>query len=405
MNKKRLWLLFFSTVILVSFISGCVGSGGQFGAPSRETATIGSIKGIVVAPNGDCFNDICVNPLITDGNPLPNADIILKSENHTLTGKTDCSGNYQISGLIDDGYVLYANHGDVWIKKAISPVTGDGGEANYFTTAQVILWEVVENSFPGSIPIKEIPTAIPIENLPQDLLDAVKAALADCRDAQKDKTVISLAKNFAYANFGAPCAPCVEPNFVTAVRIPDNPPTPTPEPTPDPTPTPKPDTITIPTSAQMTLLQHSYNQSDPYWNMTFDVALPPSTPGGSGQPGTEFDGWCIEENQYISAGVHQVKLYSYDNVPSDYKPTAQWDKVNWILNNSSGYSQDEIAQAIWNFTGNSSYSNSLVEAADQNGTGFVPESGQLMAVVVVPENQGNDDGLWTDQDLITVVDP
>jgi uncharacterized repeat protein (TIGR02543 family) len=206
-NRKKLWLLILTTVILTSFISGCIG-GGQFGAPSADSTV--TIKGVVVAPDNDCFTDTCSNPSIVEGEPLPNADIILQGDTHTLTGKTDCAGNYQISGLTDEGYILYANRGEVWIKKALSPVTGDGGEANYITTAQVILWEVIENTNPGAIAIKDIPTAIPFDAIPQEFIDAVKAALADCRDAQKDPTCLALAKNIAVANFGAPCG-CIEP--------------------------------------------------------------------------------------------------------------------------------------------------------------------------------------------------
>jgi hypothetical protein len=222
-NRKKLWFFVLTTVILTSFISGCIG-GGQFGAPSADSSV--TIKGVVVAPDNNCFTDTCANPSIIEGDPLPNADIILKGDTHTLTGKTDCAGNYQISGLADDGYILYANRGEVWVKKAISPVTGDGGEANYLTTAQVILWEVIESSSPGSIPIKDIPDAIPFENIPEEFYNAVKAALADCRDAQQDKTVIGLAKTYALANFGAPCAPCVE-------GTPDSTPCVCPTPTPD----------------------------------------------------------------------------------------------------------------------------------------------------------------------------
>lgn len=222
-----MWFFIFSTIILISFISGCIGGGGQFGAPSTDGTV--TIKGVVVAPENDCFTDGCSNPSILEGEPLPNADIILKGENQTLTGKTDCAGNYQISGLSEEGYVLYAIRGKVIVKKAISPVTGDGGEANSHTTAQVILWEVVESAFPGSIPIKDIPFAIPFENIPEEFSNAVKAALADCRDAQNDKEVLRLAKNFALANFGAPCAPCVEPS--------DDDPNTTPTPTPSSTST------------------------------------------------------------------------------------------------------------------------------------------------------------------------
>jgi hypothetical protein len=208
-NRKKLWFLVLTTIVLASLVSGCIG-GGQFGAPSTDSSV--TIKGVVVAPDNNCFTDTCANPSIIEGDPLPNADIILKGDTHTLTGKTDCAGNYQISGLSEEGYVLYAIRGKVIVKKAISPVTGDGGEANYHTTAQVILWEVVENAFPGSIPIKDIPFAIPFENIPEEFDAAVKAALADCRDAQNDKEVLRLARNFALTNFGAPCAPCVEPS-------------------------------------------------------------------------------------------------------------------------------------------------------------------------------------------------
>jgi hypothetical protein len=237
-NRKKLWLLILTTVILTSFISGCIG-GGQFGAPSADSTV--TIKGVVVAPDNDCFTDTCSNPSIIEGEPLPNADIILKGNNgQTLTGKTDCAGNYQISGLTDDGYILYANRGEVWIKKALSPVTGDGGEANYITTAQVILWEVIENTNPGAIAIKDIPTAIPFDAIPQEFIDAVKAALADCRDAQQDPTVINIAKSYVNANFGAPCQPCVNP-------------------TPQPTPTPVPGCVDDPPEADFTI---NYIQAD-----------------------------------------------------------------------------------------------------------------------------------------------
>lgn len=407
MNKKSLWVLIFSSIILVTMVTGCIG-GGQFGAPSKETSLISAIKGIVVAPNGGCFVDICNNPLVTDGDPLPNANIILKGNNgQTITGKTDCAGNYEITGLTDEAYLLYANRGDVWIKKAISPITGDGGQANYKTTAQVILWEVIESLVPGSISMKDIPSAIPIENIPQDLINAVKTALVSCRDAQKDSEVIKLAKKFAFANFGAPCV-CAAPNFVTAVRIPNVVPTPTPDPTPDPspdptpdpTPTPKIDTVNIPPSAKMYLYQHSSDPNNPYWTMHFDKELPPNSPGGSGTAGTVYNGWCIEEFTTISSGKdYSVQLYSYNNPPSNYT-TAQWDKVNWILNNSSGYDQNQIQQAIWNYTGNNSYNNDLIQAAELYGAGFVPEAGQLMAVVVIPDTETHDY-----QNLITVVDP
>ena len=72
MNRKKLWLLILTTVILTSFISGCIG-GGQFGAPSADSTV--TIKGVVVAPDNDCFTDTCSNPSIIEGEPLPNQTV------------------------------------------------------------------------------------------------------------------------------------------------------------------------------------------------------------------------------------------------------------------------------------------------------------------------------------------
>ena len=210
MNKKRFVFLLLSIITMVSFVSGCIG-GGQFGAPTTDSKV--TIKGVVALPENTCFIGVCQNPAIQYEVPFPEASIVLVDENgQELDGQTNCAGEYQISGLSGDGYVLYATRGDVRVKKAIAPVTDDGGEANYFTTAQVIIWEVVNAENPGAIKIKDIPTAIPLNIIPEDIFQVVKVALANCKDAQKDQDVIRLVKDFAAANFGTPCVvPCIQP--------------------------------------------------------------------------------------------------------------------------------------------------------------------------------------------------
>ncbi|MCX6089234.1 MAG: hypothetical protein NTX88_02450, partial [Candidatus Atribacteria bacterium] len=151
MSKKNIVILAVVCTSILFLITGCIG-GGQFGAPGTGTATI---KGRVALPKLNGANPLACyvvaesNLLITDGEPLPNATVILKGNNgNDLVTTTNAKGEYEATGAIDSTYVLYANTTgtNVWVKKAITPVeqgkVNDGGEANATTTAQVIIYEV-----------------------------------------------------------------------------------------------------------------------------------------------------------------------------------------------------------------------------------------------------------------------
>jgi parallel beta-helix repeat protein len=223
LKRFRIWLEVLTVLVLIVFISSCTRGFYSGTSSTATTDNTYTLKGVVIIPNNECFTDVCKNSSTADGEPLPNADILLKgSSGQILTGKTNCQGEYEISGLTGETYLLYANRGEVWVKKVISLNTSNGGETNSITTTQVILWEVVESLQPGLIPIKDLLISIPIETIAQDLLDAVKVALSDCRDAQKDSIVIQLAKNYVKIHFNIPITPSV---------IVDPTPTPTPTPT------------------------------------------------------------------------------------------------------------------------------------------------------------------------------
>lgn len=204
MLRKQYLFILVSLIMLVTFLSGCIG--GQFGSPS---ATKGDtvIKGRVVMPENNCYTGACDNPAITEGEPLPNANVILVgSSGKNLYTTTDCKGEYSISGAEDSCYILYANIQDteMWVKKGIYPVEqdkiNDAGEANYYTTAQVIIYEVAKQLFGDAVTCDIIGDLIPTEAL----LDAVKEALVDCRDAQQDGDVRKLATLVAKSIFGSP---------------------------------------------------------------------------------------------------------------------------------------------------------------------------------------------------------
>jgi hypothetical protein len=104
-----------------------------------------------------------------------------------------------------------------------------------------------------------------------------------------------------------------------------------------------------------------------------------------------YPGWCVDITAPMarSPAIHEVVLYSSTNPPGKLA-TQRWDMVNYILNHKQGEMAD-IQQAIWyfvNMVGNYSPSRvgamTIVNDALANGNGFVPQSGDIMAVICVP---------------------
>ena len=102
-------------------------------------------------------------------------------------------------------------------------------------------------------------------------------------------------------------------------------------------------------------------------------------------------GWCVDVTAEMarSPATHAVKLYSSCN-PSGELAGERWDMVNYILNHKQGSAED-IQQAIWYFVHmDSSYlptstvAWAIVNDTLANGNGFVPEYGQIIAVICYP---------------------
>lgn len=121
-----------------------------------------------------------------------------------------------------------------------------------------------------------------------------------------------------------------------------------------------------------------------------------------------YPGWCTEDNYQENAG--QVKLYSsYDpNLPDDIKyyrdpsiPKGQtgklvpWDKLNFLLNHKQGSVQEVGAAIFVLLWGESAHfpTTTMVQAmlkdAEANGKGFIPRSGQFMAIVLYQDGFGD----------------
>lgn len=127
----------------------------------------------------------------------------------------------------------------------------------------------------------------------------------------------------------------------------------------------------------------------------FDITLS-SVPMGYDVTNGVYLGWCIDRSVTMPRGsTFAVMLYSSCDPPSDPALDGyEWDKVNYILNNKpSAATIDEIQQAIWNYvnlegpyTAELAGALAIVADAEANGDGFVPGPGEVVAVILMPED-------------------
>jgi len=287
MNKKTFTTTVAVIVVLAFVVTGCLPTGNSF----QKSTTQDFVNGRAVLPKV-CFIDGEINPDILDGVAFPLATSLLYGGNSGVLnqqGETDKSGRFVLTKGNENSYVLYVireypnlgTNNFVVVKKGInqSILMGDDvGEVNYYTTAQVIIWEQVNDllvesfnpfdarNLPWSfiandlvLPVSDIPNLIPTNQL----LNLVKVALENCRDPQGDPQVIAEARRIARNDFGSPggsssgtvviptpfIAPTPNPTpnpTPTPTTTPDTDPTPNPTPNPTPTPTTTPDTDPTP---------------------------------------------------------------------------------------------------------------------------------------------------------------
>ncbi|HJX23553.1 MAG TPA: hypothetical protein VJ574_03980 [Candidatus Bathyarchaeia archaeon] len=94
-----------------------------------------------------------------------------------------------------------------------------------------------------------------------------------------------------------------------------------------------------------------------------------------------------------------VFLYSSLHPPkiefSGINLTAQrWDMVNYILNHKHSGERIDVQNALWHFVNvsgsfamtPSATSLAIIADAEANGTGFIPATGQVVAVLAVPRD-------------------
>jgi hypothetical protein len=152
--------------------------------------------------------------------------------------------------------------------------------------------------------------------------------------------------------------------------------------------------VNVPSSPVSVIVQ---NDTTSYFVTTLS-----DVPSGFDVTNATYPGWCILYNITMTRNeTYQAQLYSSLNPPSGPYFNIQWNLVNYILNHKLA-NFTETQDCIWYFVnGTTSYTHTLdqnenatIEDAYANGTGFIPNPGESVAVLVIP--QGALPGLFQD---------
>ena len=166
---------------LVFLYAGCAPQGGIMGSPAYEDT---GITGIVSIPSAGCFVEASITRnSIQQKTALSHATVILQGNNgHEILSETDADGRFEITGLRDSTYLLFANQGDLWLAAGIpvlqSNTMKDIGEVNPYTSMQVFLFQNINMLYPGSISPSDIPMIEP----PHNMLEKGFELYNTCRD-------------------------------------------------------------------------------------------------------------------------------------------------------------------------------------------------------------------------------
>ncbi len=123
-----------------------------------------------------------------------------------------------------------------------------------------------------------------------------------------------------------------------------------------------------------------------------DVTLQ-DVPAGFGITNGHYSGWCLQFNDPLEiAHAYRANLYhSLSPALPGQLAVVSWNKVNYILNHKQGTAA-EVQNALWKIIGDpveppfTGVSQAMVDAANANGLGFVPQLNQPVAIIIEPED-------------------
>jgi hypothetical protein len=125
---------------------------------------------------------------------------------------------------------------------------------------------------------------------------------------------------------------------------------------------------------------------------SFFVTTLSGVPAGFGEiNNSAYLSWCVDQVNYINTGqLYSARLYSsYDpdlGAKCAHCVDPDWPKVNYIINNKQG-SSDDVQDAIWFFVNGGHWpidpdAQAMINEANLFGQDFSPKKGQFMAIIV-----------------------
>ena len=108
-----------------------------------------------------------------------------------------------------------------------------------------------------------------------------------------------------------------------------------------------------------------------------------------------YPAWCAENRGGFAGPPGLYSLYdSTGSLPPQLDGGKPWDKINYLLNNKMGATRYDIQAAIWKLLGTDGPSiiyqyddpekvEELIKGANTEGEGFVPQPGQIVAVLIL----------------------
>jgi hypothetical protein len=140
-------------------------------------------------------------------------------------------------------------------------------------------------------------------------------------------------------------------------------------------------------------------------NAYFDITLNDSNLKG------DYIAWCVDADKSLNADeCFDADVYSsYEELPQgEFEFPENFDLVNWIMNQNiigspspsgGNYTFGDVQQAIWGLVDSriepsctfcgpwaTSKAQEIIDLAKLNGEGFVPECGQVFAIILIPQN-------------------
>ena len=142
--------------------------------------------------------------------------------------------------------------------------------------------------------------------------------------------------------------------------------------------------IDLPTESVM--LSVSHPGSDSYFDSTLSMV-----PSGYDVTNAVYDGWCIQRDEVMPLdSVFEVYLYNSLGTSPFTSPEecSNWNKANYIVNIRDLYEEtsQDVQNIMWYYLDGGAYpasseAQAMIADADENGSCFIPDCGEIMLVI------------------------